>query len=216
VCREGLWRYSRHPNYFFEWLHWWAYVFLAIGSPLWWLPMLGVAVMFLFLTRVTGIPPTEAQALRSRGDAYRAYQRTTNAFFPGPVKGCRGDDDDRDDSGQIDQRVNRSGGCPSEARAPGGTGGGREDAVGPRGRSPPDPDADAAIGLAERGWVRIRHQGRHPRAVRAAAARGGASDGQIDREALKDFIDALRDEDVAPVPEKANDQHYEVPRSCSG
>jgi steroid 5-alpha reductase family enzyme len=83
VCREGLWRYSRHPNYFFEWLHWWAYVVLAIGSPLWWLPILGVAVMFLFLTRVTGIPPTEAQALRSRGDAYRAYQRTTNAFFPG-------------------------------------------------------------------------------------------------------------------------------------
>jgi steroid 5-alpha reductase family enzyme len=86
VCREGLWRYSRHPNYFFEWLHWWAYVFLAIGSPLWWLPILGVVVMFLFLTRVTGIPPTEAQALRSRGDAYRAYQQTTNAFFPGPVK----------------------------------------------------------------------------------------------------------------------------------
>jgi steroid 5-alpha reductase family enzyme len=86
VCREGLWRYSRHPNYFFEWLHWWAYVFLAIGSPLWWLPILGVAVMFLFLTRVTGIPPTEAQALRSRGDAYRAYQQTTNAFFPGPVR----------------------------------------------------------------------------------------------------------------------------------
>jgi steroid 5-alpha reductase family enzyme len=84
VCREGLWRYSRHPNYFFEWLHWWVYVLLAIGSPLWWLPILGVAVMFLFLTRVTGIPPTEAQALRSRGDAYRAYQRTTNAFFPGP------------------------------------------------------------------------------------------------------------------------------------
>jgi steroid 5-alpha reductase family enzyme len=86
VCRDGLWRYSRHPNYFFEWLHWWAYVWLAIGSPLWWLPIAGVAVMYLFLTRVTGIPPTEAQALRSRGDAYREYQRSTNAFFPWPVK----------------------------------------------------------------------------------------------------------------------------------
>ncbi|CAN5365437.1 DUF1295 domain-containing protein [soil metagenome] len=86
VCREGLWRYSRHPNYFFEWLHWWASVWLAVGSPLWWLPLLGVAVMYLFLTRVTGIPPTEAQALRSRGEAYRVYQRTTNAFFPGPVR----------------------------------------------------------------------------------------------------------------------------------
>ncbi len=82
VCRTGLWRYSRHPNYFFEWLHWWAYVCLAWQSPLWWPPLAGVVVMYLFLTRVTGIPPTEAQALRSRGDAYREYQRTTSAFFP--------------------------------------------------------------------------------------------------------------------------------------
>jgi steroid 5-alpha reductase family enzyme len=84
VCRDGLWRYSRHPNYFFEWLHWWAYVPLGAGSSLWWVPGLGVVVMLLFLTRVTGIPPTEAQALRSRGDAYRDYQRTTSAFFPWP------------------------------------------------------------------------------------------------------------------------------------
>lgn len=84
VCRDGLWRYSRHPNYFFEWVHWWAYVCLAIGSPLWWIPVVGVVMMFLFLTRVTGIPPTEAQAVRTRGEAYRAYQRTTSAFFPWP------------------------------------------------------------------------------------------------------------------------------------
>jgi steroid 5-alpha reductase family enzyme len=82
VCRSGLWRYSRHPNYFFEWLHWWAYAAFAVGSPLWWVAVGGVVAMFLFLTRVTGIPPTEVQALRSRGDAYREYQRTTNAFFP--------------------------------------------------------------------------------------------------------------------------------------
>lgn len=87
VCRDGLWRYSRHPNYFFEWLHWWAYVALAIGSPIWWIAPLGVATMLYFLTKVTGIPPTEAQALRSRGDAYREYQRTTSAFIPWPVKG---------------------------------------------------------------------------------------------------------------------------------
>jgi len=82
VCRSGLWRYSRHPNYFFEWLHWWAYAAFAVGSPLWWVAVGGVVVMFLFLTKVTGIPPTEEQALRSRGDAYREYQRTTSAFFP--------------------------------------------------------------------------------------------------------------------------------------
>lgn len=84
VCRRGLWRYSRHPNYFFEWVHWWAWVLLAVGSPAWWVTWLGPALMIYFLFRVTGIPPTEAQALKSRGEAYRDYQRTTSAFFPWP------------------------------------------------------------------------------------------------------------------------------------
>ena len=55
-------------------------------SPLWWLPLAGVAAMGYTITRVTGIPPTEAQAMRSRGDAYRAYQRTTSAFVPWPPR----------------------------------------------------------------------------------------------------------------------------------
>ncbi|MDY0169591.1 MAG: DUF1295 domain-containing protein [Thermoguttaceae bacterium] len=82
TCREGWWRYSRHPNYFFEWLHWWSYVVLAAGAPYWWVTLLAPAVMLYFLLRVTGIPPTEAQALASRGDDYRQYQRTTSAFIP--------------------------------------------------------------------------------------------------------------------------------------
>ncbi len=82
TCRVGLWRYSRHPNYFFEWLHWFAYVILAIGSPLFWFSVAGPVLMFLSLRFVTGIPFVEAQSLRSRGDDYREYQRTTNAFFP--------------------------------------------------------------------------------------------------------------------------------------
>jgi steroid 5-alpha reductase family enzyme len=82
TCRRGLWRYSRHPNYFFEWLHWWTYVFLAVGAPRAWLALLGPAVMLLFLFRFTGIPYTEAQALKSRGEDYARYQRTTRAFFP--------------------------------------------------------------------------------------------------------------------------------------
>jgi steroid 5-alpha reductase family enzyme len=86
VCQAGLWRYSRHPNYFFEWLHWWGYAALAVHSPLWWLPLAGVVAMGYAITRVTGIPPTEAQAIRSRGDAYRAYQRTTSAFVPWPPR----------------------------------------------------------------------------------------------------------------------------------
>jgi len=84
VCRTGLWRYSRHPNYFFEWLHWWAYVLIGLDSPHWWVPLAGLVVVYLFLTMITGIPFTEQQALRSRGDAYRHYQETTSAFFPWP------------------------------------------------------------------------------------------------------------------------------------
>lgn len=86
VCREGLWRYSRHPNYFFEWIHWFAYVFIAWGGPWWWVTWAGVVVMLLFLTKVTGIPFTEMRALQTRGEAYRAYQRTTSVFFPLPPR----------------------------------------------------------------------------------------------------------------------------------
>jgi len=82
TCREGLWRYSRHPNYFFEWLHWWAYAAMAIGATYWWVPVMAPIIMLFFLLKVTGIPPTEAQALASRGDDYREYQRTTSAFVP--------------------------------------------------------------------------------------------------------------------------------------
>ncbi|HEX7047482.1 MAG TPA: DUF1295 domain-containing protein [Gammaproteobacteria bacterium] len=86
VCQQGLWRYSRHPNYFFEWLHWFAYVCLGILGPYGWITLLGPAVMVFFLLKVTGIPPTEARAIATRGDEYREYQRSTNAFFPGPRK----------------------------------------------------------------------------------------------------------------------------------
>jgi steroid 5-alpha reductase family enzyme len=82
TCRAGLWRYSRHPNYFFEWLVWTAYWVFAWPSPGGWLSVYCPLLMLFFLFRVTGIPMTEEQALRSRGDDYRAYQRTTSAFFP--------------------------------------------------------------------------------------------------------------------------------------
>lgn len=82
TCRVGLWRYSRHPNYFFEWVHWWAYCAMALGVAGGWLTLLGPALMLFFLFKVTGIPPTEARALASRGEDYRAYQRSTSVFFP--------------------------------------------------------------------------------------------------------------------------------------
>lgn len=84
TCRRGLWRYSRHPNYFFEWLHWLGYSVIAVGWAWWPATLVVPLVMYLLVRYVTGIPPTEAQAIRSRGEDYRNYQRTTNAFFPGP------------------------------------------------------------------------------------------------------------------------------------
>jgi steroid 5-alpha reductase family enzyme len=82
VCNVGLWRYSRHPNYFFEWMHWWAYVVMGVSTPGWLLTWIGPVGMGWALLKVSGIPRAERQALESRGEEYREYQRTTNAFFP--------------------------------------------------------------------------------------------------------------------------------------
>jgi steroid 5-alpha reductase family enzyme len=82
TCREGLWNYSRHPNYFFEWLIWVSYALYATASPYGYLAWSAPALMLYFLFRVTGIPATEEQALRTKGDDYRQYQTTTSAFVP--------------------------------------------------------------------------------------------------------------------------------------
>ena len=82
VCQQGLWNYSRHPNYFFEWLVWVAWAVYALASPSGWLALICPMLMLFFLFRVTGIPATEAQALRTRNQEYRRYQQTTSAFVP--------------------------------------------------------------------------------------------------------------------------------------
>jgi steroid 5-alpha reductase family enzyme len=82
VCAVGLWRYSRHPNYFFEWLIWVSFFIFSLASPYGWIAFIGPASILYLLLRVTGIPLTEEQSLRSRGDAYRRYQQTTSAFIP--------------------------------------------------------------------------------------------------------------------------------------
>jgi steroid 5-alpha reductase family enzyme len=82
VCNVGLWRWSRHPNYFFEWLCWLAY---PGYNPYGWLALFAPACMYWVLVYVSGIPPLEEHMLRSRGEMFRAYQRRTRAFFPFPV-----------------------------------------------------------------------------------------------------------------------------------
>ena len=82
VCDVGLWRYTRHPNYFCEWLIWVGFFLVGSAAGWGWIGIIAPAVILYLLLNVTGVPPTEAQSLRSRGDAYRRYQATTNAFFP--------------------------------------------------------------------------------------------------------------------------------------
>ncbi|MDP1866877.1 DUF1295 domain-containing protein [Bradyrhizobium sp.] len=90
VCDVGLWRWSRHPNYFFQWFGWLAYPVIAIpvADPLFypwgWASLLAPVFMYWILVHVTGIPPLEQQMLRSRGERYREYQSRTSMFFPLP------------------------------------------------------------------------------------------------------------------------------------
>ena len=86
VCQAGLWHYSRHPNYFFEWTVWIAYFVFALGSPWGWAAVYCPALMLFFLIKVTGIPMTEQLSVKNRGEQYRDYQRTTSRFVPWPRK----------------------------------------------------------------------------------------------------------------------------------
>lgn len=82
TCQAGLWAYSRHPNYFFEWLIWVSFALFALASPGGFWGWISPALIVYFVLRVTGIPATETQAVRTRGEEYRRYQRTTSAFVP--------------------------------------------------------------------------------------------------------------------------------------
>lgn len=88
VMDRGLWAWSRHPNYFFQWLGWVAYPVMALvpAQPVTWLSLIAPAVMFGLLRYVSGVPPLEQTMLKSRGDLFRDYQRRVSAFFPFPPK----------------------------------------------------------------------------------------------------------------------------------
>jgi steroid 5-alpha reductase family enzyme len=89
VCDVGLWSWSRHPNYFFECCIWIAYAIYALPCAYAYLAWLGPAIIIGSIFGVTGISPTENQALRSKGDAYRAYQARVSRFIPLPPKRAR-------------------------------------------------------------------------------------------------------------------------------
>ncbi|MBY0380651.1 MAG: DUF1295 domain-containing protein [Xanthobacteraceae bacterium] len=94
ICDTGLWGWSRHPNYFFEWLGWLAYPMIATdftGAYPWGIAAFAApACMYWLLVYISGVPPLEAHMLEKRGDEFRKYQSRTNVFFPGPPKATIG------------------------------------------------------------------------------------------------------------------------------
>ncbi|MBS1972464.1 MAG: DUF1295 domain-containing protein [Bdellovibrionales bacterium] len=82
TCQVGLWRYSRHPNYFFESCVWWGFYLFAIGAAGAYYTVYAPLIILFLLLKVTGVPPSEAAALKKRGEEYRRYQQTTSMFVP--------------------------------------------------------------------------------------------------------------------------------------
>lgn len=82
TCKTGLWRYSRHPNYFFESLIWWAFFLMALPSHYGYLTLYCPLLILFLLLKVTGIPLSEEQSLKSRGEDYLQYQQETSIFIP--------------------------------------------------------------------------------------------------------------------------------------
>ncbi len=86
VCQSGFWNYSRHPNYFFQLMIWVSVFVLSLSTPYGWISVICPLSIGFLIFKVTGIPMTEEQALRSKGEAYREYQRTTSSFIPLPKR----------------------------------------------------------------------------------------------------------------------------------
>ncbi|MGD9409967.1 MAG: DUF1295 domain-containing protein, partial [Thiohalocapsa sp.] len=84
VLDTGLWRYTRHPNYFGEACIWWAFYLFALAAGAWW-TIIGPILMTYLLLRVSGVALLE-QDMRHRRPTYQDYIHRTNAFFPGPPK----------------------------------------------------------------------------------------------------------------------------------
>ncbi len=88
VCQQGLWGWSRHPNYFFEWLGWLGFPLLALQTDYWpgLLSLLAPVWMYVLLVHVSGVPPLEKTMRASRGAAWDGYAARVSAFWPLPPK----------------------------------------------------------------------------------------------------------------------------------
>jgi steroid 5-alpha reductase family enzyme len=84
VMDRGLWRYTRHPNYFGEFCVWWGLFLIALGAQAWW-TLFSPLLMTLLLLKVSGVALLEKD-IGERRPAYRDYAARTNAFFPGPAR----------------------------------------------------------------------------------------------------------------------------------
>jgi len=86
ICDQGLWAWSRHPNYFFEFCAWCAYPVIGVGVGVGLLTLAGPALMFWLLRYGSGVPPLEAAMQASRGEAWTAYCARTSIFVPMPPR----------------------------------------------------------------------------------------------------------------------------------
>ena len=89
VMDTGLWRYTRHPNYFGDFCIWWGFFLFAAATGAWWTVLSPVLMSFLLL-RVSGVAMLE-KTIEQRRPKYADYIRRTNAFFPGPRARLQGD-----------------------------------------------------------------------------------------------------------------------------
>jgi steroid 5-alpha reductase family enzyme len=85
VMNKGLWRYTRHPNYFGDAMQWWAYFFFALAHPLGWVYIFCPMIMTFFLLNVSGVAMLE-EGLKNKKPKYSEYIRRTSAFIPMPPK----------------------------------------------------------------------------------------------------------------------------------
>ena len=83
-CTDGLWRFTRHPNYFGEFCLWWGFTAMAVSAGAWWC-LAGPLLLTVLLLRVSGVRLLEKD-IGNRRPRYADYVLKTNAFFPGPTR----------------------------------------------------------------------------------------------------------------------------------